>query len=416
MEIAALYNIFLDSKGISTDTRTLQPGELFLALSGENFDGNQFVHQALEQGASHAVCTNAGDANSAKCVVVDDVLQSLQQLATYHRMQLGLPIIALTGSNGKTTTKELILSVLSTQYEVKGTQGNLNNHIGVPLTLLSFTQETEIGVVEMGANHLLEIKSLCKIAMPDYGMITNYGKAHLEGFGSEQGIIRGKSEIYDHLKEHNKTAVVVSTDSQQMERSQDLRRVLTPAADLIASNPVSIRLDNRTIKTGMTGAYNFNNALLAIAVGRIFDIDMDLISRGLSSYVPSNNRSQIIKQGKATIILDAYNANPTSMAAALENLATYPGTKTAIMGDMFELGNYSSVEHKAILKLAQDLKIDRIITVGNEFLNIKTSGIEQFENVEKMRSQYSLDPSKNQTILIKGSRGMALERLLKAAR
>lgn len=412
MKTEQLYKIFKSSNGVSTDTRTLQSGQLFIALSGENFDGNAYVEIALAKGASHVICTDPKMESLDNTTVVTDSLTTIQQLATYHRNQLGLPVIALTGSNGKTTTKELIISVLSQRYQVKGTRGNLNNHIGVPLTLLSFDEKTEIGVVEMGANHIGEIRVLSEIARPDYGLITNFGKAHLEGFGSLEGVKKGKSELYDFLRSNNKKAIVLSTDEEQLARTKDIDRRLTPEITLKASQPIEFEMDQQLIKTQLTGHYNFNNMVLAVAVGLEFDVELKDIGKGLSNYKAENNRSQLISKGKSTIILDAYNANPTSMRAALENLSQRAGEKVAILGDMFEMGSYAAQEHQEIADLAEKLMIDHVALIGENFYHVNTDTADKFKDFESFKDNHGISSDLEAHILIKGSRGMALERVL----
>lgn len=410
-----LYKHFITSKGIQTDTRKIQKDELFVALSGENFDGNLYITQALEKGAIHVITSDNSWQKDARATVVSDPLKCLQDLATYHRKQLGIPIISLTGSNGKTTTKELILSVLSQQYKVQGTKGNLNNHIGVPLTLLSFDSTTEIGIVEMGANHLKEIETLSNIALPDYGLITNYGKAHLEGFGSEENIKTAKSELYDYLRKHHKTAIIGHWDQEQLKRSEGIERFITSTdSKLLKATPfITLEFEGVTAPTQLTGAYNYNNMLLAAAVGQLFNMSTTAILKGLSNYVPTNNRSQIIQKGSLKIILDAYNANPSSMNVALENLSKQPEThKIAFLGDMFELGAYTASEHQSIANLANQLKLNEVYLIGNAFSKVTTSEAKLFTNFAGFQNNFKFEHHKDTAILIKGSRGMALERIL----
>ncbi|WP_438962403.1 UDP-N-acetylmuramoyl-tripeptide--D-alanyl-D-alanine ligase [Nonlabens sp.] len=410
-----LYSLFLSSKGVQTDTRKLVAGELFFALSGDQFDGNNYVEQALEKGATHTVSSDLKFINNPDITVVEDVLKTLQDLATHHRKQLNLSIVALTGSNGKTTTKELILSVLSQKYRVKGTAGNFNNHIGVPLTLLSFNSTTEIGIVEMGANHMKEIETLASIALPDYGLITNYGKAHLEGFGSAENIKIGKSELYENLKKHHKTAIVAHWDPEQLKRSQGINQLITNDDYLLekAEPFIHLKHHDKIIPTRLTGAYNYHNMLLAATVGRIFKLSDTEILKGLSSYEPTNNRSQIIKIDQLKIILDAYNANPSSMAVALENLNKQTeNKKIAILGDMFELGTYAAYEHQHIADLTEQLALDTTYLIGDNFTKVNSKNAIKFDSFKSFKDTFSIDTQQEAVLLIKGSRGMELERII----
>ncbi len=409
-----LYAIFKKSMGVAIDTRALKHDELFIALKGENFDGNKFVGQAIENGALHVISSDSIWLGNDRVTVVDDCLTTLQQLATYHRKQLSIPIVAITGSNGKTTTKELIIAVLQTEFNVKGTRGNLNNHIGVPLTLLSFDSETEIGIVEMGANHQKEIEFLCSLALPDYGLITNYGKAHLEGFGGIEGVIKGKSEMYEHLSKTNKTAIVARWDDKQMEKSKHVDRIFTIENEVMnGMNPfVTCTIDNIQINTQITGVYNYNNILFAATIGRLFKVSMENIQKGIESYLPSNNRSQIINYGKSVVILDAYNANPSSMEAALKNLNDQNHkNRIAILGDMFEVGKETIHEHQIIADLATSLNLQQVILIGSHFNQVTTSAI-KFKDVEDFSTNYNMNLDEGIMYLIKGSRGMKLERIL----
>jgi UDP-N-acetylmuramoyl-tripeptide--D-alanyl-D-alanine ligase len=409
-----LYDIFKKSNGVAIDSRSLIPNQLFIALKGENFDGNKFVEQAIESGALHIISSDSIWSDNDKVTVVDDCLATLQQLSTYHRTQLSIPVVGITGSNGKTTTKELMIAVLQTEYNVKGTKGNLNNHIGVPLTLLSFDSETEIGIVEMGANHQKEIEFLCSLALPDYGLITNYGKAHLEGFGGIDGVIKGKSEMYEHLYKSNKTAVVARWDDKQIEKSKKVERILTIENETLNGiNPyVNCTIDSTKINTQITGIYNYNNILFAATIGKIFKVSMENIRKGLESYLPSNNRSQIINYGRSIVILDAYNANPSSMEAALKNLADQDcKNKIAILGDMFEVGKESQFEHQLIADLAMRLGLHRVILIGTHFNQVTTSAM-KFKDVKDFGNNYVMKMEDDCMFLIKGSRGMKLERIL----
>ncbi|WP_053977325.1 UDP-N-acetylmuramoyl-tripeptide--D-alanyl-D-alanine ligase [Mangrovimonas xylaniphaga] len=425
MNIEHLYKAFLECTSVTTDTRKVTANAIFFALKGDNFNGNKFAQQALENGAKYAVIDEKEYTTNSQMILVKDVLAALQELASYHRKKLNLPIIALTGSNGKTTTKELINAVLSTQFRTSATKGNLNNHIGVPLTLLEMTQETEIGIVEMGANHPKEIAFLCSIAQPNYGLITNFGKAHLEGFGSLEGVITAKSELYDYLKAHNKTVFINTNDTTQLKQIGSYKPVFTfgeeSATDANikltnAQSEVTVNFDGTEITSHLTGLYNFNNISSAIAIGSYFEVSTANIKKGIENYIPSNNRSQFLEKDSNKIILDAYNANPTSMKAALENFIQYTTDlhKTVFLGDMFELGSTSAEEHQAILNYLESHFNGSIYIIGKHFYNTTANGKNtlKFELFEDLKKHLSTTTLENEFILIKGSRGMALERIL----
>ena len=423
MKIKALHDIFLKHRTICTDTRKIKKDCLFFALKGDNFNGNQFATDAISKGAKFAVIDEKELKINSNYILVKNVLRTLQELAKYHRSYLGVKIIGLTGSNGKTTTKELINSVLNKRYKTVATSGNLNNHIGVPLTLLKMDKTTEIGIVEMGANHLKEIEFLCEIAEPDYGYITNFGKAHLEGFGSEQGVIKGKSELYDYLKTNNKLIFINNEDQTQLKQLGDYQNFLkfgftddVTKIEFIEANPFVVsQFNNSKIDSKLIGSYNFTNISAAIAVGNYFKVPDSLIKEAIEAYTPENNRSQIINRNSNKIILDAYNANPTSMKAALDNLAQLKDSKNvAILGDMFELGENAKKEHQTIAEYALSLNIDGVYLVGFNFYNsqIDSKQITYFKSFEDLNTSINLNDFQNSTILIKGSRGMALERLL----
>ncbi|PPK97122.1 UDP-N-acetylmuramoyl-tripeptide--D-alanyl-D-alanine ligase [Nonlabens xylanidelens] len=412
-----LHQIFLKSNGVNTDTRSIEKDQLFFALTGDNFDGNQYIEQALNNGAIHAISSDTKWSTNPKVTVVKNTLTTLQELATFHRNQLNIPIIALTGSNGKTTTKELILSVLANQFKVKGTKGNLNNHIGVPLTLLSFDSSLQIGIVELGANHPKEIAALCDIAQPNIGLITNYGKAHLEGFGSIEGVKNSKSELYNYLKETNGKVIVSKWDPEQIVRTVGMNQFFTPSNTSIHSNTPYIQFiaEGNLIKTQLTGVYNYHNALFAYTVGKLMEMQTEQIVSGIENYAPKNNRSQIIIKNKTKIILDAYNANPSSMKVALENLASQNYTnKIAILGDMFELGAYAAEEHQNIASLTQKLKINDVYLIGENFFKSEVKSAIQFEDLTNFLEKTDLNTDTEQVILIKGSRGMSLEKILES--
>lgn len=425
MSIQDLHALFLQSDGISTDTRKIEPNTIFFALKGANFNGNTFAQQALKSGASYAVIDEEDYHLKDKTILVEDVLQTLQDLAHAHRKYLDIPVLALTGSNGKTTTKELINSVLSKKFKTTATQGNLNNHIGVPLTLLSMNKNTEMGIVEMGANHIGEIADLTTIAAPDFGYITNFGKAHLEGFGSVQGVIKGKSELYDYLIAHKGTLFLNLDDPIQAEKLGSTHTFCFSAHQETDLNIVyhtaqpfaNFQFGETTVNSNLMGQYNTINLAAAAAIGTFFKISGEDIKDALEAYIPKNNRSQIINNGNQTIILDAYNANPTSMEAALRNFAGLErkGPKIAFLGDMFELGETSAYEHQFIANLAAQLEIDHLILLGSHFEKTNTIAF-KFTDVNQLKEQNlpgSLQEAlADATILIKGSRGMKLETLL----
>lgn len=424
MEARELHHLFLNCSSVSTDTRKIELNSLFFCLKGDKFDANTFTKEALQKGASYVIIDNEDYFIDEKTIVVNDTLETLQNLANYHRKYLKLPVIALTGSNGKTTTKELLNAVLSKKYNVKATVGNLNNHIGVPLTLLSFDQETEIGIVEMGANHQKEIEFLCDLAEPDFGYITNFGKAHLEGFGGFEGVVKGKSEMYHFLQNNNKKVFVNLDDAIQLEKSNFISRysfsTIASTADVFISNLkanpfVCLAFNNQNIQSQLVGIYNATNIIAAITIGHYFKVADDLIQQAIENYNPTNNRSQISKKGSNQLILDAYNANPSSMKVALQNFCQLTEQhKIAFLGDMFELGTESFNEHKEFIEsLTKEIEI-QFYFVGQEFYKAK---IEQsnfyffatFEDLKEAISELKFD---NNYVLIKGSRGMALERIV----
>ena len=424
MDIEYIHSLFLNCKSVSIDTRKIQANSLFVAIKGDNFDANTFAKEALEKGALYVIIDNKDYYVDQRTILVEDSLTALQELAKFHRQYLKLPIIALTGSNGKTTTKELINVVLSKKYQTKATLGNLNNHIGVPLTLLSFDSKTQIGIVEMGANHQKEIEFLCHIAQPDYGYITNFGKAHLEGFGGVEGVIAGKSEMYSYLSQNDKTAFVNLDDAIQVEKTKALKTysfgIHKEKADVnidsITANPfVKIQYSNLEIHTHLIGLYNANNINAALTIGKYFGVEDNSIKEALESYIPENNRSQLMTKGTNQIILDAYNANPSSMAVAIQNfLQLDNANKIMILGDMFELGEESLQEHQAIISLLLNENRIRCFFIGKDF-NLNKIDKENFIFYETFDtfSNYLKDAKiENSSILIKGSRGMALERTL----
>lgn len=426
MRIEELYQCFLQCDGVSTDTRNITPNSLFIALKGDNFDANQFAEEALKKGALFAIVDNKKyHTDKEKMLLVSNSLETLQLLAKYHREQLGLPVIALTGSNGKTTTKELIATVLAAKYNIAATIGNLNNHIGVPLTLLSFNDDTDIGIVEMGANHIGEIAHLCQIAQPDYGYITNFGRAHLEGFGGFEGVIKAKSELYDYLEDNSKIAFANTDDPRQDAKTLTFSRYtfgLDESNDLViksysAQPNATVELDNHTFTSKLTGIYNSTNIAVAIAFGKYFGIDLEVIKNTISQFTPNNNRSQWLQKGSNDILLDAYNANPSSMEVAISNFLQLDTTKNKIiiLGDMFELGKESGKEHTAIIERLKEHKDITNYNIGSIFFQYKTDESNQhfFKSFEDFSKALENKPLfKDSLILIKGSRGMALERIL----
>lgn len=424
MSIQNIHDLFLKCSKVSIDTRKIEPNSFFVAIKGDRFDANTFAKEALEKGAGYVIIDNADYYIDERTILVDDSLKALQDLAKFHRQFLQLPIIALTGSNGKTTTKELINVVLSKKYNTKATIGNLNNHIGVPLTLLSFTKETQIGIVEMGANHQKEIEFLCDIAQPDYGYITNFGKAHLEGFGGVEGVIKGKSEMYTYLKSNEKSVFVNLDDAIQKQKTEDFHRItfsqkdkdVNVFIDEVAANPfVKIKALGIEINSHLIGLYNANNINAAITIGEHFEVPNDDIKEAIGSYIPENNRSQILTKGSNEIILDAYNANPSSMMVALENfLQLDKPNKCIIIGDMYELGEESLAEHKAIVDFLFNKTSVETYFIGKDFFanSIQKDNFNFYNNFEDFTQYLSSVKLENRTMLIKGSRGMALERVL----
>lgn len=423
MNIEQLHDLFLKCHSVCTDTRKIKENDMFFALKGDNFNGNTYTEQAIQSGAKYCIVDEAEFNTSSKTILVENVLETLQTLAAFHRTFLNIPIIALTGSNGKTTTKELINATLSQKYRTTATVGNLNNHIGVPLTLLSMTKSTEIGIVEMGANHLKEIEFLCNITKPDYGYITNFGKAHLEGFGSVEGVIKAKSELYNFLIENNKTIFVNGNDAIQLEKTKHSNAYIFGNNDgfdiqisFIEAQPnVCVSYNDLTIQSHLIGEYNFNNIAAAIAIANYFKVEDKAIKSAIENYMPNNNRSQVLLKASNKIILDAYNANPTSMQAALLNFEKLNDTsKIAILGDMFELGQDAAIEHQNIVELLETLNYDKTILIGENFYKTvtKSKKIIQFKSFEAFKSDFVITQIKNTALLIKGSRGMALERIL----
>ena len=439
-ELPHIYDCFLKSSAVCTDTRKLSKGCFFVALKGDNFDGNTFAAHALESGAKFVLMDDEALSKSEsltsfrdQMLVVDDTLTALQDLAKHHRRTLNLPLLALTGSNGKTTTKELLHAALSKKYQCVATLGNLNNHIGVPLTLLRMNHTTELGIVEMGANHQKEIAFLCQIAEPNFGYITNYGKAHLEGFGGLEGVIKGKSELIDYLHTTNGHMFVQSTDKEQIKRTKTLQRTLLNAGpqwqvtdqnsashkskkNNLSQQTLRVSGPHGTLQTQLIGAYNTINVIAAAEIAAYFKVSWDDVKSALTNYIPQMNRSQRLRRGSYELIMDAYNANPSSIAAALSHFAqtTTNGSKTVILGDMFELGQHAESEHQLIVEQAQALGFDRIYLSGVNFYKTSHDPDQSscFLDYNALEEHLLADPPPPGTILIKGSRGMALERLL----
>ena len=408
-----LYEKYQRSSCVCTDSRNLTPNCLFVCLKGANFDGNKFALDVLEQGAAYVITENRDLQDNPRAVVVEDALKTLQQLANYHRRQLKMPLIGITGTNGKTTTKELVNAVLSSTYKTTCTQGNLNNHIGVPLTLLSIKPTDEMAIVEMGANHVGEIDDLCKIAEPTFGLITNIGVAHIEGFGSKENIIKTKKALYQHVIANNGTLFVNETDTILREKL-NYDKVVFYGKDaenqIVEMNPyLKIRIGEQEAQTHLTGSYNIWNFMAATAVGRFFHIADEAIAKALGNYVPSNHRSQVDRIGSNVIISDYYNANLTSMTAALKNLSQLDHQrKVAILGDMRELGDLSVEAHTEISQLADNLHIETYF-VGQEFAKVVKNNV--FADVEEANAYFTAHPLENAMVLIKGSNSMHLNKL-----
>lgn len=424
--VESIYSLFQKSKHVSTDSRKIEKDCLFFALKGENFNGNRFAEQAISAGAAYAIVDEAEYATSDRTILVENVLECLQKLAHHHRQQLGLPILGITGSNGKTTTKELIAAVLSKKFNLVFTQGNLNNHIGVPLTLLQMDEKTEFGVVEMGANHPGEIAALCRIAAPDYGIITNIGKAHLEGFGSFEGVIHTKGEMYDYIGPKNGT-IFYNIDNPILQQiSKDLSNrvsygqsgadlngepVLSPPYIHVKANfPKGVLYLN----SKLIGDYNYENIMAAACIGNYFGVDPLQIQEAIKHYTPKNNRSQLIQKEGLHIIMDAYNANPTSMKASIESFAEKSSDNSIlILGDMLELGEYSEEEHRSVLEMLKEKQFEEVYLVGKEFKKAATGfHFRTFTDVGELCDFLQKKKIKNGNILIKGSRGIQLEKVL----
>ncbi|MFH2143991.1 MAG: UDP-N-acetylmuramoyl-tripeptide--D-alanyl-D-alanine ligase [Bacteroidota bacterium] len=428
MDIKEIYKIYLKHPEISTDSRENLNNKLFFALKGDNYNGNVFVKDALDNGAAYAIIDDKNYFIDYRTIYVDNSLSALQKLARFHRDQFDIPFIGITGTNGKTTTKELITSVLKHKYNVLATSGNFNNHIGVPLTILKVNRKTEIAIIEMGANHPGEISDLCKIANPDFGVITNIGKAHLEGFGSIDGVIKTKKELYDHLEAKN-GKVFINSDNDLLKKICNAETIdygsnssSFISGKIVELNPYLKLSWNTTnnapvfeIQSNLIGKYNFENALCAICIGKYFNVDDKKINQAICNYIPENNRSQIIKGGNNTIIMDCYNANPTSMHEALSSFSQTRTdlSKVLILGDMLELGEYKEAEHNKVIDDIKNYGFKKVFLVGKIFSGVEISdNFKSFNNNDSIIEYFKTSPLKNAFILIKGSRAMRLEKLL----
>ena len=425
MNIQKIHQLFAKSNSVSIDTRNIKENDIFFAIKGPNFDGNKFAEEAIEKGCSYVISDNLHLRKlSDKIIYVKNSIETLQKLGNYHRRTLKAKIIAITGSNGKTTSKEILLNVLKYRYNTIATKGNLNNHLGVPLTLLSMDIDTEIGIIEMGANHLKEIETLCKIAEPDYGYITNFGNAHLEGFKTIEGVIKGKSELYEYLKSNSKLIFYNSQNNTQSniigEYTNSFSYGINANDDcqltkVKSSDNIQVRYKNKTISSKIYGDYNFDNICIAIAIGDFYNIDFEDIKKGVENYLPDNNRSQITTKESNTIILDAYNANPTSMDLAIKSFEKLKHTnKVIIAGDMFELGEESNKYHQQIVNYLESTSNIEIFIVGVNFSKTNHSNkIKSLVTTDELITGLMKLKIKNSSILIKGSRGMELEKVIK---
>ena len=420
-KIKELYSHYLKNPSISTDSRSIKKGDIFFALKGDNFDGNNFVFQAIEQGASLVVCDNKQIEKGDKILLCENSLTMLQNLATYHRKQLKTTIIGISGTNGKTTTKELIQVVLSKKFKTLATKGNLNNHIGVPLTLLSIPFDTEIAIVEMGANHVGEIGFLCDIAMPDLAILTNIGTAHIEGFGSRENIIKTKKELFDFVKNNSceKSHIFVNADDNALKDETFSKKTtysLNTKADISAkacceNGYAQIFYKDNLIASNLVGVYNAYNILAALTIGLHFGVELEQIKKAIEQYTPSNNRSQILKTNNNTLILDCYNANPSSCTSSIESFANMEANhKMVFMGAMKELGEVSIQEHKRVFDLLQSKGFERIVLIGEEYRSVLEEGkVEWYANSEEFKENLIENKIEEATILIKGSRSTKME-------
>ncbi len=426
--ISELYSLFLQHPVVCTDTRNIISGSIFFALKGDNFNANTFAAEAIEKGCVYAVIDESEFVKGEKFLLVDDVLKTLQDLAAHHRKQLKIPVIGITGTNGKTTTKELINSALKEKYNCFATKGNLNNHIGVPLSLLSLTKEHELAVIEMGASKPGDIEELCNIAFPDYGIITNIGRAHLEGMGGFEGVLKTKTELFRHIKSYGKLVFVNADDELLMKQAREFSQFTygkTENADVIGeliSSEAELEVKWKTKKSAvqsivashLPGSYNFPNIMAAICIGTYFGLSEEQINKGIDNYIPTNNRSQVVKSGSNTILMDAYNANPSSVEAALENFSRIKGdNKIVILGEMLELGETSAHEHAHILQLVEGLTLTQAYFTGSNYMALREKFPRHFyfKDVVELVEFFKNNPIQNAQILIKGSRGNKLEKL-----
>ncbi|KGN82090.1 UDP-N-acetylmuramoyl-tripeptide--D-alanyl-D-alanine ligase [Porphyromonadaceae bacterium COT-184 OH4590] len=427
-EIQQLYEVFKQYPKITIDSRCCPPNSIFFALRGENVDGNDYAEKALNNGAEYAVVDRVDVAQNDRYIVVDDVLTAMQRLAAHHRSQMKTKIIAITGTNGKTTTKELVATVLAKKYNVLYTDKNHNNHIGVPLTLLRLTEDDEFGVIEIGANHKGEIAELCKMVQPDYGLITNFGRAHLEGFGSLEGVIEAKTELFEYLKENRGRVFININNNNIVEHSKGIGNISyainndkadvsgyiteqNPCVTFSWSSPRFFVVTQK-VQTNLVGTYNADNLLAAIVMGLFFEIEPESINEAIKEYIPENHRSQYLKTDNNDLVIDAYNANPSSMEAALRNFANlkYPH-KTVILGDMLEMGAFSDDDHRETVDLISALKFDKVFLIGDNFSKIESSYV-TFRNVEEFITYIKDNPLINTAILLKGSNGIGLEQAI----
>lgn len=423
MQLPDLYDLFLQNPSVQTDTRKLKPGDIYFALKGPSYNGNQFARQALDAGAAYAVVDEPVNFSDERIITTADVLQTLQQLAKYHREQFDIPFIAITGSNGKTTTKELVHEVLGSTYVTYTTKGNFNNHIGIPLTILSVAMDAEMAVIEMGANHQKEIESYCTYTLPTHGIITNCGKAHLEGFGGIEGVRKGKGELYDYIRATDGMIFLMKDYDYLVQMSKGISRISTYGtgdADIVGiadTNKEMLEVNMlqgtaiNKIQTHLVGEYNLPNVLVAVAVGKYFNVPDEKIKSALENYIPSNSRSQLIEKDSNKIILDAYNANPTSMKAAIENIAKMHGDKVLMLGGMMEMGEDSLKEHQALIDLIKKHEWKDVVLVGGDF-NKVNNPYTTFANSTEAGKWLKEKQFTNTTILVKGSRSMQMEKVL----